>query len=221
MGGRFAVLAGPKLAFCSAAFLTLAGCATLSEGECLTGDWRLIGYQDGANGQPASRVGEHGEACARYGVSPNLDIWQMGYREGLVQYCTRSSGFRAGVTGSTYYGVCTGPYEGEFVQAFNDGRQVHDVRQALSQAQSDGYSITSQIDDLEGDRDWARQQADNEELSKEERDRWFDEVERLSERLGDLHRQERDVEFAVRRIQEDVWNVESRMRSFYPEWNGY
>lgn len=216
MGRRLPILASLGMALAG-----LAGCASLSQDQCMVGDWRLIGYQDGVGGQPASRVGEHGEACARYGVTPNLDIWQIGYQEGLVQYCTRSNGFRAGVNGNTYYGVCQGQAADEFMFAYRDGREVYDVRQALSQARSDGSSVTSRIQDLEGDRDWARQQAAAKETSDDDRRRYLDDVERYSEEIGDLRRQERDIEFAVQRIQSDVWNVESRMRSFYPEWNGY
>jgi hypothetical protein len=201
--------------------LALTGCASLSQEECLSGDWRVIGYEDGAAGQAPGRVGEHSEACARYGVAPNLDLWRIGYEDGLLSYCTRPSGFRAGVTGATYNGVCSGPEAQEFLLAFRDGRSVYDVRQALSRAQSDLYSAEGEIDRVRRARDAARKNADQPGLSDDVRDDYLDEVERLSERLGDLERQRRDIDRAVDRIQSDAWNVEAQMRSFYPEWSGY
>lgn len=200
---------------------TLAGCASLSEAECLSGDWRVIGYQDGTSGQPPSRVGAHSEACARHGVAPDLDLWRMGYNEGLIYYCTRANGFQQGVYGSTYHGVCTGPAADEFLIAYRDGRQVYDVRQALNQAHSDFSSVSSEIDRLRYDRDVARDNADLDDISKEQRRSYLDEAERLSERLGELRRERDEIEYATQRIQSDVWNIEQMMRGYYPEWNGY
>jgi hypothetical protein len=199
----------------------LAGCASLSEAECLSGDWRVIGYRDGASGQPAGRVGDHGEACARYGVAPNLDLWRMGYNEGLASYCTRSNGFQQGVYGATYYGVCSGPAADEFLIAYRDGRQVYDVRQALNQADSDLSSVSSEIDDVRYQRDQARANAEADDISDQDRKAYLDEAERLSERLGDLRRQRDDIEYSSRRIREDAWNIEQMMRGYYPEWNGH
>ncbi len=209
------------LALLGAAGTALAGCASLSEAECLSGDWRVIGYQDGAAGQPAGRVGQHSEACARYGVAPNLDLWRMGYNEGLVSYCTRTNGFQQGVYGSTYYGVCSGPAADEFMMAYRDGRQVFDVRQALNQANADYSSISSELDRIRYDRDQARAHAEENDISDADRKAYLNEAQRLSERLGDLRRQRDDIEYSTRRIQDDAWNIEQMMRGYYPEWNGY
>lgn len=216
---RAAAIAAPAAAL--ATVLGLAGCASLSEAECLSGDWRVIGYNDGAAGQPPGRVGAHSEACARYGVAPDLDLWRFGYNEGLTYYCTRSNGFQQGVYGATYYGVCSGPAADEFTLAYRDGRQVYDVRQALAQANSDFSTISSELESLRYDRDEARANADMEGVTKQQRQAYLDEAERLSERLGALRRERDEIEFATRRIQDDVWNIEQMMRGYYPEWNGY
>jgi hypothetical protein len=209
------------LAALGLAATALAGCASLSEAECLSGDWRVIGYQDGAGGQPPGRVGAHSEACARYGVAPDLDLWRIGYDEGLVHYCTRANGFQQGVYGATYYGVCSGPAADEFAIAYRDGRQVYDVRQALNQANSDYSAVSSEIDRIRYERDMARENAELEGISDADRRSYLDEAERLSEHLGELRRERDDIEFATRRIQDDAWNIEQMMRGYYPEWNGY
>jgi hypothetical protein len=201
--------------------LALSGCASLSQAECLSGDWRVIGYNDGASGQPPGRIGQHSEACARHGVAPNLDLWRIGYEDGLMSYCTRPSGFHVGVTGSAYHGVCSGDRAQEFLIAYRDGRAVYDVRQALNQAHSDFGSVESEMDRVRSARDQARKDAGAQGLPEDAREAFLDEVERLSERLGDLERQRRDIDRAVSRIQADARNVEAQMRSFYPEWNGY
>jgi hypothetical protein len=221
MSRRVSHTAGLRLSAFGLAVWALAGCASLSEAECLSGDWRVIGFQDGAEGQPPDRVGEHSQACSRYGVAPSLDLWRRGYEDGLVSYCTRATGFRVGVTGSTYHGVCAGAAANEFLVAFRDGRSVFDVRQALGQAQSDLGSVSSDIRRAREDRDRARERAGRKDLPAEEREELLDDIERLSERIGDLERQRRDIDRAVERIQSDAWSVESRMQSFYPEWSGY
>ena len=48
---------------------TLAGCASLSQHQCLQGDWYSIGVGDGQLGMPADRLDQHTRACAQYGVT--------------------------------------------------------------------------------------------------------------------------------------------------------
>ena len=60
----------------AAAALLLQGCASMNQDECLVSDWRLVGYEDGAAGQPANRIGEHRKACASYGVTPDLTAYR-------------------------------------------------------------------------------------------------------------------------------------------------
>ena len=57
------------LIFATIAIAGLSGCATMSGDECLTSDWNAIGYEDGARGYTADRIGKHRKACAKHGVS--------------------------------------------------------------------------------------------------------------------------------------------------------
>lgn len=51
--------------------LALAACASttasLSPAQC-DADWRAVGYADGADGEPVSRIGAYRDACARGGA---------------------------------------------------------------------------------------------------------------------------------------------------------
>lgn len=104
--------------------LFVAGCATLNEGECRTGDWRQLGYVDGLKGYAMSRLAEHGEACARYGVVPDRTGWQLGYVEGQARYCTARNGYEQGRDGKGYANVCPPATDGAFRPAWEDGRRV-------------------------------------------------------------------------------------------------
>ena len=123
------------------AVLGLSGCATLSEEECLTADWHAIGYEDGLNGQPANRIGKHREACADHGVGVDLAAYNAGRAEGLKTYCQPHNGYRLGLRGASYKGVCPADMADEFVYAYNYGRQIYDV-------QSDVNSESREIDRL-------------------------------------------------------------------------
>ena len=53
---------------CVVSLLGLSGCATMSAEECATGDWHMIGFEDGSMGYTVDRLGQHRKACAKYGV---------------------------------------------------------------------------------------------------------------------------------------------------------
>lgn len=84
----------------------VGGCASLNESECRSADWRTIGYEDGALGESAARIGKHRQACASHGIAPNLAAYQQGREEGLRQFCRPQNGFRLGEQGVPYRGIC-------------------------------------------------------------------------------------------------------------------
>lgn len=60
---------------------TLAGCASLSQHQCLQGDWYAIGVGDGQLGMPADRLDRHTRACAQYGVTIDRQLYLEGRAE--------------------------------------------------------------------------------------------------------------------------------------------
>ncbi len=117
--------------------LGIQGCATLSEEECLSADWHTIGYEDGARGFSAQRIGKHREACAEHGIAPNFQAYMDGHRAGLRQYCIPATGFALGRSGKRYSGVCPAELESAFMAAFDDGRAVYRLHQEIEQLQRD------------------------------------------------------------------------------------
>jgi hypothetical protein len=105
----------------------IGGCASLNESECRSADWRTIGYEDGARGEPASRIGKHRHACASHGVAPNLTAYQQGREEGLRQFCRPQNGYRLGEQGVPYRGVCPPYLESDFYVAYETGKRIYDV----------------------------------------------------------------------------------------------
>ncbi|MGI9389848.1 MAG: DUF2799 domain-containing protein [Boseongicola sp.] len=118
-----------------AAFLGLAGCATLNEDACREGDWSKIGFRDGSNGRSPDFLDQHVKACSSYGVSVNQSKWEAGRQEGLKTYCTSFNAYREGSYGRRLKSVC--PLE------------VQDLLERSNDRGMQWYYITREIADLE------------------------------------------------------------------------
>jgi len=75
------------LALC---LLLLNGCATLSKEQCSQGDWYRIGYQNGAEGRPASIFDKHQKACGEYNIRLDQGQYKAGRKIGLTYHCSNS-----------------------------------------------------------------------------------------------------------------------------------
>ena len=118
----------------SLAVLVLSGCASMSGDECMTSDWQAIGFEDGSRGYSADRLGNHRKACAKHGVTPDFQAYQTGHDQGLVSFCQPSRGFSLGSNGGSYNGVCAAHREGDFVDAYNSGYHLYNLRSRVNSA---------------------------------------------------------------------------------------
>ena len=116
-----------------AIFFTLAGCASgMDSAECVTADWRAIGYEDGSQGRGANSFAARRKACADHGVTPKFEAYMAGRDEGLAQFCRPQNGYRLGVRGHRYAGVCPSAQEPAFQAAHTDGYGLYQRRAAVS-----------------------------------------------------------------------------------------
>ena len=125
-----------KLVIIIASSLVLGGCATMSGDECRVSDWRSIGYEDGVKGYSGDRIGSHRKACAKHGVTPDMQEYQAGRAEGLKEFCQPQNGFRVGARGGSYSGVCPDDLEDDFFDAYQAGRQLYTLESSLRSATS-------------------------------------------------------------------------------------
>ena len=126
--------------------LIFSSCATLNKSECLTADWQMIGLEDGTKGRTATYLGQHRKACAEYGVTPDLTLYQSGHQAGLVQFCTEHMGFLQGKQGKKYNGVCPAGYTDDFLEGYNRGRELYvlhsDINRMHSQVKTKQTDLT-------------------------------------------------------------------------------
>lgn len=174
--------------------LALSGCATMDREECLTVDWRTVGFEDGSAGYAGDRIGQHRKACAEHGVTPDLTAYQQGRAEGLREYCVPANGFRLGSQGGSYSGICPSDLDPAFADAFHSGRQLYTLESRLSNV---SYRLDSRRRDLrtaESDIVKRSAVAISSDATAEERAQAVLDVKHLGERVGRLKTEIRQLE---------------------------
>ncbi len=134
--------------------LALGAChsTSVSESQCIAGDWQTVGYRDGAAGYRSSRLLEHQNACVPHGVIPNRDAYMLGWEQGVREYCEPNNGYDVGVRGAPYYNVCPDNQRDAFLDAYHQGRtlyvarvEVVDLQQAIASRETRVTEIKTQI----------------------------------------------------------------------------
>lgn len=165
--------------YCCIAMAICGGCATLSEDECRTANWRAIGYEDGSQGRPADYLAQHRRACAEYGVAPELEPYRIGREQGLRNYCQSGRGYSEGLNGTEYRHVCPRDMEPAFMSGYQAGRRIYLIEREV-------YSLDSKIE---------RQQKELERVRKElETERDKEQIRALARKEGALENEIRDME---------------------------
>lgn len=161
----------------------LSGCASMSEGECLTANWFDKGYSDGSHGMPLSLLADHAEACSKVQVTPNSTLYNQGRNEGLKKYCTPENVQREGRLGRSFSYVCPAHLESGLYRHYEDGKRVYTAEQKID-------SLNRQSNELERK---LRKTDDN------------DKRQRIRKELRELDRQ-------LSRAREDMRYEERRLR---------
>lgn len=201
-----------------AAGAALNGCATLSEEQCLVGDWYGIGVADGQNGYSFDRLGEHNEACARHGVIPDAAVYEQGRQQGLRAYCTPQVGFREGRQGDSYRGVCPASVEADFLAGYSDGRLVHAAQQAYQTAWNDHSNYLQQASNIESQIRTEETNLGAEGLTDEQRRVIRDRIRRLRDDRERALDYARDAEWRMRDAEREVSMLRARFAAYYGGW---
>ena len=177
---------------------TLSACATMTDDECRTADWRAVGEADGARGyNPTERFAAHVKSCRSADIVPDQALWHDGYRLGLVRYCTPLNGLAEGEAGRAYHKVCPAPAESGFLRGYLLGNKAHDLRSEISSTESNIDWKEREIDELTEKLklvDAHQRREIRADIADRERD-----IRRLHYDIGraesDLGRIERDIEW--------------------------
>lgn len=131
-------------------FVLLSSCAKMmNENECLVADWRTIGFQDGSAGLTEQQLAKRGEACAEFGVAPDMDQYLLGRDQGLRSFCIPRRGFDLGRGNVRYNNVCPSDIEGVFLSAYQDGRGLRSRENHVADLDRAVQNIITELNVLE------------------------------------------------------------------------
>jgi len=97
------------------------GCAVMNENECVTADWHMVGLEEGLKGKSAVTIGSYRQACAEYGITPNLSAYQAGHLQGIKQFCSPQKAFQLGASGQHLPLVCPTNIHPNYLKRHNKG----------------------------------------------------------------------------------------------------
>ena len=184
----------------SGVVIGLTGCASISEDECISGNWSDIGYKDGVNGKSRGKLADYAKTCIKYGVEPNRDVYLTAFENGLVKYCTFEQGLKLGENGSSYNQVCSGYLANGFSQGYDEGRVVYEINREHKRLISDYEETLEDLVDVRGRLAGDIIDKDGEgniiPLSTSERKRLTKKQYRLEGELDDKRQDVRDFEYA-------------------------
>ncbi len=124
----------------------VSGCATMSKEECKQADWYLKGVEDATQGHPLARVVEHGKACARIKIAPDMKDYREGHEKGARLYCVPEKGYGEGRKGAAYHGICPAALEPKFLRAYRDGQELYSIQRNIDRMISQINNNSAQID---------------------------------------------------------------------------
>lgn len=114
-------------------FISLSGCTSLSQDECLQANWQQLGYNHGMQGYSLEKGQEIVSSCREFGVTPQFNEYQVSYQQGLAVYCEPENGFTLGIRGESYNGVCNNTQFRKAWQEGNDRYQLEERKAEIEQ----------------------------------------------------------------------------------------
>jgi hypothetical protein len=118
-----------------AVLLAVAGCSgnpSVTESQCIAGDWQTVGYRDGVNGLRSTQLLQHQDACVQHDVMPDRNTYMVGWKQGVSEYCKPHNAFATGERGQRYYNVCPAAMDHDFQAAYQNGRELYLARAAVA-----------------------------------------------------------------------------------------
>jgi hypothetical protein len=188
--------------------LASSGCTTLNENECRTDDWHRVGYKDGTRGYPGDRVEQHRKACAKYGISPDFIAYQNGHASGLSDYCRPENGFRVGVGGGDYHGVCPADLEPKFVSAYDTGHHLRELRSQVAEVNSNIEAKRRELNSTEDELANSSAASTNKDSTTKLSD--LGHTKKLTEKV-------RDLKTDIRRLERKRKGYEAELAGFLTE----
>src|SRR5215831_2065488 len=191
--------------------LATSGCSSMSKDECMTVDWRTVGYEDGVAGRSGGRIADRRKACAKYGVTPDLTAYQNGRAQGLREFCRPQNGFSAGSRGNSYNGVCPVDLEPAFLGAYETGRELYSLRSRVSDTAHHIDSLHSEMANIDDGLVHMAAEMISSDTTNERRAQLILDTKRMAERKGEIRGEIPQLEADLVHYQHDLAEFRSRL----------
>lgn len=112
------------------AFLLLTSCASMNREECESANWQEHGKSD-AEFRHANLYNRYVEGCKEFGVIPNSNQYEAGFKKGLGELCTFQNGYLIGNEGQQLPRICPKENQDKFVQGYIEGQRNHDNKKQM------------------------------------------------------------------------------------------
>ena len=103
---KLPLLAKVLLACCSLTFLTSCSTPLLSQEQCHNTNWQQMGLNDGHAGDTVRDLSQYIKACKEYDIKIDNIAYDIGYSDGLSQYCSKEHAVELGTTGKDLPVIC-------------------------------------------------------------------------------------------------------------------
>jgi hypothetical protein len=195
--------------------LLATGCASMSKEECRYVDWRTVGYEDGAAGRPAGRLGDHRRACADHGIAPDLAAYTAGREAGMREFCQAHNGYRVGASGQVYYGTCPADLAWAFEQGYDLGRELYVRQQRVADTDAGIRARHAEIRRLEDGLARGAFVLVGETATAEQRTQAVIDAKQAAERIGRLRKEIEDLQADRARYERELEAYEATVAATY------
>lgn len=192
-----------------ALFFLLSGCATMKKDECLTVSWYEMGFEDGIKGYATSRIAKHRKACAKYGITADLDQYLKGHAKGVLQYCTGHQGYLQGLSGRQFNEICRGSAGQEFLQGYDTGRKIYLFEREIEDEKHEIKSFEREILDIESSLKQMKSALAEDCRNPAKCDETLHEIQRLENRKSRLERKIRSKETGIEMMNNTLYDMKA------------
>ena len=125
--------------------VVLTGC--ISVDYCRTVNTYKKGYSDALDGKTEQSFDKTVRSCAEHKVKLNLKEYNKGWKAGFKVFCTYKKGYKLGLKGEEYHGICSG--SADFLKGYQEGDKKCLYEEGYSHAlQGESSSIFSFVNCL-------------------------------------------------------------------------
>ena len=193
---------------------SLGGCATMSADECATGNWIAVGFEDGARGYTSEQFSKHRQACAKHGVTADMQAYQQGRSQGLVEFCQPGRGFDFGSNGGQYKGVCSVELEPGFLDAYRVGQRLYTLRTNVTGADLQIQNKKRELVVIEDEIANYEALLISQQSTTDDRVRLLADLKQLSERTGEIEVEIEVLIADLARHEQNLRNYEQTVTAF-------